>query len=529
MKFKLPKIPASWKSGIQTFGRSLLLPIAVLAPVGMIMGICGALSQTYMIEKLPFLSNDILQMIIVSLQTITSMIFNNIPLLFAMGVAYGMAKNEKGIAVFASVVGYLTLNVTMNVYLTITGSLAEAASMSQVGQGMVLGIQTLKIEAMGGIIAGLLAAKVCDRFYRLEMPLAFAFFGGKKSVPILTIAFMIPIGFIVPIIWAALTKLLISISFIFTTPYIGTGIYWVLHRACIPFGLHHVLASIVRFTEAGGIYIIHGTEYVGILNAVNEILFHLGPSDPAWSEYMPTLTSYLGGGQMLTTLFRVPAIGLAMYHTAFLKNKKIAKGVILTCVLTAFLGNITEPLEFSFLFICPPLFLLYCVMCGLGAMLYPALHICIGYIRGTIFDFGIFGLLYDGTNWWNLVLLGIVNFIVFYFVFKFIIKKFNLETPGRESFELSEGANELVKEKKWPEIAQIVVEGLGGASNIIKVENCISRLRVDLKDPKLVDQVRIKDSGCAGIFFPSEKHIHVVFGPHVEFVKHAVDTELKGK
>lgn len=527
MKLKLPKIPATWKSGIQTFGRSLLLPIAVLAPVGMIMGICGALSQSYMIEKLPFLSNEVLQTLIVSLQTITSMIFNNIPLLFAMGVAYGMAKNEKGIAVFASVVGYFTLNVAMNVYLTVTGTLADPETMAQVGQGMVLGIQTLKIEAMGGIIAGLLAAKVCDRFYRLEMPLAFAFFGGKKSVPIITIALAIPIGFIVPIIWALLTKLLISCSFIFTTPYIGTGIYWVLHRACIPFGLHHVLASIVRFTEAGGIYIINGNQYVGILNAVNEILFNLGPSDPNWAKYMPTLTSYLAGGQMLTTLFRVPAIGLAMYKTAFLKNKKIAKGVILTCVLTAFLGNITEPLEFSFLFICPPLFVLYCIMCGLGAMTYPLLNISIGYIRGTIFDFGIFGLLYDNTNWINLVILGIINFIVFYFVFKFVIQKFNLETPGRESFELSEGANDLVKEKKWPAIASIVIEGLGGKENIVKVENCISRLRVDLIDPQKVDQVRIKESGCAGIFFPSEKHIHVVFGPHVEFVKHAVDDQMK--
>ena len=518
---------SSWKDSIQTFGRSLLLPIALLAPIGMVMGICSAMGQSYMIEKFPFLGNEILKLVLSSLQTITSIVFNNIPLLFAMGVAQGMAKNEKGIAVFSSAVGYLTLNVVMSVYLKATGTMADAAVAAQVGQGTVLGIQTLKIEALGGLISGLVAAKVADRFYRLELPLAFAFFGGKKSIPIITFVCMIPIGLVIPVIWNVLTSFLISISFIFTAPYVGNAVYYTLNRALIPFGLHHVLASLVRFTEAGGTYMINGTEYVGILNATNEILFNLGPTSEYWKQLMPTLTSYLGGAQMLTTLFRVPAIGLAMYHTSFLKNRKIAKGVILTCCLTAFLGNITEPLEFSFLFISPPLFILYCVMCGIGAIPYQMLNICIGYIRGTIFDFGIFGLLYEDTQWIGLVILGIINFVVFYFVFKWVIVKFNLETPGREAFEIEESASTLLKEKNWPAIAAIVIEGLGGKENIVNVENCISRLRVDLKDPNKVDQVKIKDSGCAGIFFPSANHIHVVFGPHVEFVRHAVDDSLK--
>lgn len=518
---------SSWKDSIQTFGRSLLLPIALLAPIGMVMGICSAMGQSYMIEKFPFLGNEILKLVLSSLQTITSIVFNNIPLLFAMGVAQGMAKNEKGIAVFSSAVGYLTLNVVMSVYLKATGTMADAAVAAQVGQGTVLGIQTLKIEALGGLISGLVAAKVADRFYRLDLPLAFAFFGGKKSIPIITFVCMIPIGLVIPVIWNVLTSFLISISFIFTAPYVGNAVYYTLNRALIPFGLHHVLASLVRFTEAGGTYMINGTEYVGILNATNEILFNLGPTSEYWKQLMPTLTSYLGGAQMLTTLFRVPAIGLAMYHTSFLKNRKIAKGVILTCCLTAFLGNITEPLEFSFLFISPPLFILYCVMCGIGAIPYQMLNICIGYIRGTIFDFGIFGLLYEDTQWISLVILGIINFVVFYFVFKWFIVKFNLETPGREAFEIEESASVLLKEKNWPAIAAIVIEGLGGKENIVNVENCISRLRVDLKDPNKVDQIKIKDSGCAGIFFPSTNHIHVVFGPHVEFVRHAVDDSLK--
>ncbi len=454
-------------------------------------------------------------------------IFNNIPILFAMGIAQGMAKKEKGIAVFASVIGYLTLNTVMNVYLKSTGTLADSDVMAQVGQGMVLGVQTIKTEALGGLIAGFVAAKVADRFYKLELPLAFAFFGGKKSIPIITFACMIPIGLVLPVFWGLLIRFLISISFIFTTDYIGAGIYYMLHRALIPFGLHHVLAAVVRFTEAGGTYLINGVEYVGILPAVNEILFNLGPDSPYWAELMPKLTSYLGGSQMLTTLFRIPAIGLAMYRTSFLKNRKMAKGVLLTCVLTAFLGNVTEPLEFSFLFISPPSFAVYCVLCGLMTIPYQLLHICIGYIRGTIFDFGIFGLLYEQTNWINLIILGVINFALFYFVFTFFIKKWNLETPGRESFEVEESASQLLKDKNWPVIARIVIENLGGGENITKVENCISRLRVDLKDPEKVNQPGLKDSGCAGVFFPSKNHIHVVFGPHVEFVKNAVDSELK--
>lgn len=525
---KKPAIPKTWSQNIQTFGRSLLLPIAVLAPVGMLMGICSALSQTYMIDKIPALSNATFQAAVSGLSSISSVIFNNIPLLFAMGVAYGLTEHEKGIGVFASVVSYMTLLMAMHVFLDVTGTLADSKVAAQVGQGAVLGIQTLRTEAMGGIISGIIASKVCDRFYRLELPLAFAFFGGKKSVPIISIAITIPVGFILPVIWNLLTSFLISISFIFTTPVIGTAIYTFLHRALIPFGLHHVLASIVRFTEAGGTYLINGTEYVGILPAVNEVLFNLGPSSHYWSELMPKLTSYLGGTQMLTTLFRIPAIGLAMYVTAFPKNKKMAKGVVLTCVLTAVLGNITEPMEFSFLFICPPLFILYCALCGLGSALYSVLGICIGYIRGTIFDFAIFGLMYDNTNWPNLILLGIANFIVFFFVFRAVIFKFNLETPGREPFEVSDESNTLIREKRWPEIARKVVDGLGGAGNIEKVENCISRLRVDLKDSKLVDKEMLRESGCSGIYFPSESHIHVVFGPQVEFVRNAVDDVLRG-
>ena len=513
---------ANLKNEIQTFGRSLLLPIAVLAPVGMIMGISAALGQSYMIDKLPFLGNTVFRALLSSLGSISNVIFQNIPLLFAMGVAYGMSKKEKGIAVFASVISYLTLLMTMHVQLTLTDTLAKG-DLSLAGQGLVLGVQTLKIEALGGILAGLLAAWVTDRYYRLQLPLAFAFFSGKKSVAILAIAFTIPLGLAIPFVWDLFTSGMRAISTVMMAPDVGAGIYMTLNRLLIPFGLQHVLSSTVRFTAAGGTYLIDGQTYVGILPAMNKILFDLGPHHPAWQQYMPTLCSYLASGQMLTTLFRVPAIGLAMYHMAKVKNRPIAKGMILTVVLTAMLGNVTEPLEFTFLFIAPRLFIVYAVLCGLMTIPLQMLDVSIGYIRGTVFDFGIFGLMYEHTHWLNLLLLGAVNFAVFYGVFRYAIGKFDIKTPGRES-DVSQ--SNLLTNKEYDKVAELVVRGLGGQSNIKRVENCVSRLRIDLHDQQKIEMDVLKESGSLGTFIPSGNHIHVVFGPHVEFVRNAVDDRL---
>lgn len=516
-----------FKKGIQTFGRSLLLPIAVLAPVGMIMGLANALTQAYLIDKAPWLGNEVLQEVLKSLQQIAQVVFDNIPLLFAMGVAYGMCKRDKGIAVFASVIGYLTMLMVMNVYLKVTGTLeTDPDLMRSVGQGLVLGVHTIRLEAAGGIIAGLLAAYCCDKWGAKELPLAFAFFGGKKFVAIATFVWMIPLGMVIPIVWGVFTQFLIFISPIFMNDYFGVGLYWMAHRLCIPFGLHHVLASIVRFTEAGGVYMINGQPYVGILPAANEILFDQGPGTEAWREHGPKVFSYLATGQMLTTLFRIPAVGLAMYHTAFKENKQIAKAAILTVVLTAFLGNITEPIEFSFLFIAPGLFLVYAALCGLLALPLQFLDITIGYIRGTIFDFGIFGFLYDETNWLQLVVLGAVNFVVFYFVFRFVITKWQLKTLGREK---AMGDRTLLIEKRYDEIAALVIKGLGGIGNIKNVDNCVSRLRVDIGSNELVDREILKDTGTSGLFFPQDGHVHVVFGPYVEFVRNAVDDAMKSR
>ncbi|HBW13368.1 MAG TPA: PTS trehalose transporter subunit IIC [Proteiniclasticum sp.] len=513
-----------FSEGIQRFGRSLLLPIAIMAPMGMILGLTGALVQGYMVERVPFLANETLQLILTSLRSIADIIFSNIPVLFAMGVAYGMSRKEKGISVFSSIIAYLILNITINVYLKATGTLADSETMAQVGQGMVLGIQTLRLDVLGGIIAGLIGAFAADKYYNKELPVAFAFFSGKKFVPMVSIVWATIAGLIIPFFWAYLTKGLIALSKVILVGAVGPFVNALMVRLLIPLGLHHVWSALIRFTPAGGTYVIDGETFTGILPTLNEVLFNQGPNSEAW-EMLPELTKFMAQNQMLVTLFIIPAIGLAMYKSAYAKNRPFVKGIIITMVITPFLGNITEPMEFSFLFIAPLLYVVYVLLAGVGAVALYLMGTGVGYIRGTIFDFAIFGLMYENTRWYNILIVGVPLAIATYFIFKWAIEKYNIATPGRESDEYE--YNNLIKEKRYGEVAKIVIEAIGGSSNIVNVDNCVTRLRIDLKDMNLVNKERLKDSGTSGIFFPMKNHIHIVFGPNVEFVKNAVTDELK--
>lgn len=509
-------------NSIQKFGRTLLLPIGVLAPIGMLLGISGALTQDYMVDKVPFLGNEIVNTILESIQTISNVVFDNIPLLFAMGVAYGMSKKDKGIAVFASTVGYLTLIVAMNVWLTVTGQMADPDVMTQQGQIEILGIQTINISAAGGIITGLIAAWATDRFYNLELPAALAFFSGKKSVPIITIGFMTVVGLLLPFIWTYFVSLLTNLSSLFLSVF-GPFFTAAGERLFIPFGLHHVWNALFRFTEAGGTYTIDGETFVGVVPAITEILFNQGPNSEYWSM-MPSLSRFMAQQQMLVVLFLFPAIALAMYRTAYKENKAYVKSMMVTMVLTAFLGNVTEPLEFTFVFLAPLLYVVYAVIVGIGAVLLSLANVAIGYIRGTIFDFTIFGLLYENSRWIYLVLIGLGLAVITYFIFYWAIVRFDIKTPGRE--ELQNVDSTLLKEKRYDEIADKVVEALGGQENILTVDNCITRLRIDLKEVRDIDKDLLNKTGCSGFFFPTAKHIHIVYGTQVEFIKNAVDEKV---
>ncbi|GIN07116.1 PTS maltose transporter subunit IICB [Shouchella clausii] len=507
---------------IQQFGRTLLLPIGVLAPIGMLLGISGALTQDYMVEKVPFLGNEAVNTILVSIKTISNVVFDNIPLLFAMGVAYGMGKKDKGISVFASVAGYLTLIVAMNVWLTITGTMADPDVMTQQGQINILGIQTVNISAAGGILTGLIASWATERFYNLELPAALAFFSGKKSVPIITIGLMATVGMLLPFVWTYFVGLLTNLSTIFLSV-VGPFFTAAGERLFIPFGLHHVWNALFRFTEAGGSYVIDGKTYVGVVPAITEILFNQGPNSEYWSM-MPKLSRFMAQQQMLVVLFLFPAIAFAMYKAAYKENKVYVKSMLVTMVLTAVLGNVTEPLEFTFVFLAPLLYIVYACIVGIGAVLLSLADVSIGYIRGTIFDFTIFGLLYENSRWLFLVLIGLGLAVVTYFIFYWAIIRFDIKTPGRE--ELQNVDSTLLKEKRYDEIASKVVEALGGKENILNVDNCITRLRIDLKEVREIDKELLNSTGCSGFFFPTAKHIHIVYGTQVEFIKNAVDEKV---
>lgn len=512
-----------YSESIQRFGRSLLLPIGVMAPVGLLLGVSGAFAQQYMIDLLPFLGTPVVNTIMVSIRTISDAIFANIPVMFAMGVAYGMSKKDKGIAVFAAVMGYLILLVTMNVWLRVTGNMITEGNIAVAGQSMVMGIQTVNVNVFGGILAGIAAGWATDKFYDLQLPTAFAFFAGRKSVPLITMGVMIAIGLVLPFFWQYLIAFFSSMSKFLLHPILGNILSGVVNRLLIPFGLHHVWNAMLRFTEAGGVYVIEGVEYIGYMGAMNEILFNLGPESEYWAM-MPELTRFGAQQQMVRTLFVFPAIGLAMYQTAHNEHKKMAKGLIITSVVTAMLGNVTEPLEFTFLFIAPVLYFIYALIGAIGGIFLYFMGTAVGYIRGTIFDFLIFGVLMKNSNWINIVIVGIVEAVVIYFLFKWYIVKFNVPTPGRDE----EGAvdNVLMQEKRFDEVAKLAVQGLGGPENIKSIENCITRLRVDFVDKNKIDPNLLRESGCSGMFFPSPGHIHIVYGPMVEFVRNEVEKEL---
>lgn len=508
----------------QRFGRSLLLPIGVMAPMGLILGLAGAFAQSYMIELVPILGNPIINKTLVGFRTVADVVFANIPLLFTMGVAYGMARKDKGIAVFAAVIGYVVLLSTMNVWLKSTGNLITEGNISVGGQANVLGIQTVNVNVFGGIVTGIIGAWATDKYYDLELPMAFAFFAGRKSVPLITLTLSAAVGLVLPFFWQYLIAFFASMSGILLHPVWGTLLSGVVNRLLIPFGLHHVWNAMTRYTEAGGIHLINGVEYVGYLPAMNEILFNLGPESPYYTQSI-VMNRFGAAGQMVRCIFVFPAIGLAMYRTAHNENKALAKSLIVTSVATAFLGNVTEPLEFSFLFLAPPLFLLYSVIGALGSIAMIYMNTRVGYLRGTIFDFVIFGLLYKNSNWINIVIVGLIEAVIMYFVFKWYILKFNVATPGRD--EEANLDNVLVREKRYDEIARLAIAGLGGKENILTVENCVTRLRVDFKDKSKLDNKLLKESGCSGVFMPSSGHIHIVYGPMVEFVRNQVDEQLK--
>ncbi|TDT51967.1 PTS transporter subunit EIIC [Fonticella tunisiensis] len=505
----------------QRLGKAFMLPIALISFAGIFLGISAAFSNPNVIAKMPFLGNSTLQMIFQFTKAVTGALFGNLPVLFAISLAIGLAKDETAVAGFSGFVGYIILNVTINFVLTATKTLAPAAKMTELGQGMTLGIQTLQLGVFGGIIVGMVTGALHNRFYTIKLPDYIGFFGGTRFVPIVTTFVFSLLGLFVPVVWPPISAAIQGLGYaIANLGYFGTFLFGLLERLLIPFGLHHILNAMFRFTPVGGEMVIGGKTIAGALN------IYYAQLGAGVSSFSTEATRFLAQGKIPIMMFGLPGAALAMYRTAKPENKQRIKGVLMAGALASFVTGITEPLEFSFLFVAPVLYIIHSVLSGLSFMLNHVLGVAIGNTQGGVIDLVVFGMLQENTKWYITLAIGIIYAFVYYFVFKFVIEKMNLKTPGREedvAFEDSVGLEADDLDAKALEIIRL----LGGKSNIESVNNCFTRLRVVVKDMSLVDEKGFAKTGAAGVIKPSKTDIQIIYGPSVSSIKVAVTKQLK--
>lgn len=506
----------------QSLGKTFMLPVALLAFSGILLGIGSSLSSAAVKESLPFLDNFVLQLIFMWMTKIGLVAFIYLPVMFAIAIPLGLAREEKGVAAFAGFVGFAAMNLSVNFYLTVAGVIGNAELETAYGVKSVIGIQSIDTGILGAVIVGIIVAKLHARFYTYKMPDSLAFFGGARFVPIVTAVTLGVVGLIVPVVWPYFAMgingigSLISHSGPFGPFLFGTG-----ERLLLPFGLHHILVALIRFTEAGGTYPVCGQEVSGALN-----IFYAQLSCSSVTNFDPQATAFLSQGKMPTFLGGLPGAALAMYHCARPENRGKVKALLLSGVVACVVGGITEPLEFLFLFVAPVLFFVHAILTGLGFMVMGLLGVTIGNTDGNIIDFLIFGVLQGTkTEWYLVPLVAAVWFAMYYGVFRFAITRFNLKTPGREvesNDELAFAAE--VKESKLGYKGDIILEALGGAKNITSLDNCITRLRMSVEDMSLVNDAVLKANGALGVVKLDDHNLQVVIGPQVHMVKNEIQT-----
>lgn len=508
---------------LQGLGRTFMLPVSLLAFMGLFLGLGSSFTAASTVEAFPFLGNDILQWVFRFMSTIGGFAFSYLPVLFAIAIPLGLARHEKGIAAFSGFVGYVIMNLSINFYLTEANQLAAADAMTEAGQGMVMGIHTIQMGVLGGIIAGLIVYYLHKRFYNIQLGDAFAFFSGARFVPIITSVVLSLVGLLIPMIWPFFSAIingfgdLISGAGIFGPFIFGAG-----ERLLLPTGLHHILVSTIRFTEAGGTQVVGGEAVSGALNIFYAQL-------QGGHEISGTATAFLSQGKMPSFMFGLPGAALAMYHTARPENRNAIKGLLISGVIATLVTGITEPVEFLFLFAAPLLFVFHIIFTGLGFMVMAMLGVRIGNTDGGILDFIIFGIMQGTeTRWYLVLLVGAIWFALYYFVFRYSIQKFNLKTPGREVKALPDddtnySDKELSHTKSGDFDTQAILAALGGKENIVNLDNCVTRLRMVVKDVDKVDESTLKDHGALGVMKLDDENVQVVIGTKVASLKSQLD------
>lgn len=524
---------------LQRVGRSFMLPIAVLPVAGLLLGIGSSFTNATMIDTYGLQAilgeGTILNMFLTVLSKAGSALFDNLPIIFAVGCAIGMAKKEKEVAALSAVIAYFTMNAAVNAMLVNSGQILDDGSIADfVLQGTItssVGIQTLQMGVFGGIIVGLGVAALHNRFYTIELPSALAFFSGSRFVPIISTVVYVLVGIGMFFVWPVVQNGIYALGGLVTgTGYLGTLIFGIIKRALIPFGLHHVFYLPFWQTGVGG-----SMEVAGKMIEGGQNIFFAQLADPSTVHFSADACRYFSG-EFIFMIFGLPGAALAMYQTAKPEKKKQAGGLLLSAALACMATGITEPLEFSFLFVAPMLFAVQVILAGAAYMIAHILNIAVGLtFSGGLLDLFLFGILQGNakTSWLRIIPVGIIYFLLYYGIFKFLILKFDLKTPGREDEDTetrlyTKADYNAAKETgvKGAEVSALITAGLGGKANIEDVDCCATRLRCTIKDPEKVQEALLKQSGSRGVILKG-KGIQVIYGPQVAVLKTNLEAFLQ--
>ncbi len=519
---------------LQRVGRSFMLPIALLPVAGLLLGIGSSFTNETMLAAYGLNSvihpGTIIYTILDVMSQTGNAVFNNLALLFAMGVAIGMARKEKEVAALSSAVAYIIMNTAIQAMINAAGGVEAMPANSTT---TMLGITTLQMGVFGGIIVGLGVAALHNKFYKIELPQVLAFFGGTRFVPIVSAIAYLVVGIAMFYLWPVVQTGIAALGdLVQASGYVGTFIYGLLERALIPFGLHHVFYTPFWQTAVGGTAVIDGVTVAGAQN-----IFFAELASKSTTVFSVEATRFMAG-KFPFMMFGLPGAALAMYRCAKDDKKKVAGGLLLSAALTAFLTGITEPLEFTFIFVALPMYAVHCVLAGLSFMLMHIFNVGVGMtFSGGLIDMVLFGVMQGNakTHWVWIVVVGAVYFVLYYLVFRFMITKFDYKTPGREDAEEvklytradvnARDAAASVAGEADP-VSALIVEGLGGKSNLSDVDCCATRLRVTVKDAALVKQDALKASGASGIICKGNG-VQVVYGPKVAVIKAKLEEYLE--
>ncbi|OAT77525.1 PTS maltose transporter subunit IICB [Mangrovibacter phragmitis] len=501
---------------LQSLGKTFMLPVALLAFSGILLGVGSSFSSSAVKTAIPLLDNNGLQYLFMWMTKIGLVAFIFLPVMFAVAIPLGLAREEKGVAGFAGFVGYAAFNLAINFFLTVAGVLDNPTARAAYSVKNIIGIESIDTGILGAVIVGVIVARLHQRYYTFKMPDALAFFGGARFVPIISAIVLGVVGVFIPYIWPYFAAGINSIGHIiekagvFGPMLFGTG-----ERLLLPVGLHHILVALIRFTEAGGTMDVCGQTVSGALN-----IFYSELSCPTTTAFTPEVTAFLSQGKMPAFLGGLPGTALAMYHCARPENRSKIKALLISGVVACVIGGITEPLEFLFLFVAPVLYLIHAILTGIGFMLMGMLNVTIGNTDGNLIDFLVFGVLQGtATKWYLVPLVAGIWFAVYYGVFKFAITRFNLKTPGREvdNTAVDEELQAVFVNESGKGAA--VLAALGGKENITSLDNCITRLRLSVNDMNLVDDAKLKALGALGVVKLDKHSLQVVIGTQVHLVK----------